>query len=159
MQRNLSKSQQFIVPWFIIVLVIAIQPIEQRQLFGKALLPPHSEQSEVKKTRSPSKCVGRNSRENPVRLNSEDLMSLVLEKTPLNSPSLLGRNNIHGIVEVEVLINKDGKVHCVLGRSGHPLARDSAVRSVSRWGFKPYVIKNKAKSVIGILALPYDFRR
>jgi outer membrane biosynthesis protein TonB len=140
-------------------LVIAIQPIEWEQSFGKSFLPSQSEQSEREKTRSPGKCVGRNNWKNPVRLSSKDLMGLVLEKTPLNPPALLGRNNLHGIVKVEVLVNENGKVHCALGRSGHPFARDSAVRSVSKWGFKPYVIDGKVRSVTGILAIPYDFRR
>lgn len=159
MQRNLSRCQQLIASWFISVLVLAIQPMERGQSFGKSLLPSQSKQSEGEKTHSPSGCVGRKNRQNPVRLSSEDLMSLVLEKTPLNPPALLGKNNLHGTVKVEVLVKDNGEVHCVLGKSGHPLARDSAVRSVSRWVFKSYVIDGKAKSVVGILALPYDFRR
>lgn len=159
MQRNLSQCHQLIASWFISVLVIAILPIEREPSFGNSFLLSQSEQSEGKKTCSPGRSVGRNKRGNPVRLSSEDLMSLVVEKAPLNPPALLGRNNLHGIVKVEVLVNENGKVHCALGRSGHPFARDSAVRSVSRWVFKPYVIDGKAKSVIGILALPYDFRR
>jgi hypothetical protein len=86
-------------------------------------------------------------------------MKLAIEKKPLAMPGLLGRNQLQGIVKVEVAIDERGTVQCVVGRSGHPLARDSAVQSVSKWVFKPYVVDHKVKSVFGILVLLYDFRR
>ena len=104
-----------------------------------------------------SKCFGRDSQKGSIRLSSEDLMKLVIEKKVLAMPSLLGRNQLRGIVKVEVTLDEIGTALCVVGKSGHPLARDSAVQSVSKWVFKPYVVNRKAKSVFGILVLPYDF--
>ncbi|MBK7598267.1 MAG: hypothetical protein IPJ07_06960 [Acidobacteria bacterium] len=49
MQRNLSRCQQLIAPWFISVLVLAIQPMERGQSVEKSLLPSQSKQSEGKR--------------------------------------------------------------------------------------------------------------
>jgi hypothetical protein len=141
------------------VLVISIQSSDGAQSFE---ITPSSFRSDRKgEAKAPprSKCVEGNKQKNSLRLSSEDLMKLVIEKRALAMPGLLGRNQLQGIVKVEVAIDEKGTVQCVVGKSGHPLAKDSGVQSVSKWVFKPYVVNHKAKSVFGILVLPYDFRR
>ena len=141
------------------VLVISTQSSARAQFID---ITPTFFQSDLKgeaRALPRSKCFGRDSQKGSIRLSSEDLMKLVIEKKALAMPGLLGRNQLRGIVKVEVALDETGTVLCVAVKSGHPLARDSAVQSVSKWVFKPYVVNHKAKSVFGILVLPYDFRR
>jgi hypothetical protein len=93
----------------------------------------------------------------PVRLASSDLMDRVVEKRPVERPGLLGKNNLRGVVSIEVLINKQGRVVCAHGVEGHPIAIGPAIRSVREWTFKPYFIGRKPKSVAGVLTIPYNF--
>ena len=95
----------------------------------------------------------------PVRLTSAEMMSRATAKSPINRPGLLGRNNINGSVEVEVVSDKRGKVRCARVLSGHPLAHAAAVQSVTRWSFKPYTVVGKRKAVAGVLNIPFDFRQ
>ena len=159
MQRNVSWWSPLITLWVIGLLVMATRPLDGGQSFGNSLLPSRSKHSEKEQTDSPGKCIGQSDQKNTVTLSSAALMSLVARKQPLNPPALLGRNHLNGIVKIEVLVNEKGEVQCSVGRSDHLLAKDSAVRSVSTWVFKPYVIDGKAKPVISILAVSYDFRR
>lgn len=159
MQRPLNCFHRLNMLLFTGVLVMSIQSSDRAQSFD---ITPASFQNDLKeeaKAPPQSKCFGRDRQNSSIRLSSEDLMKLVIEKRALAMPGLLGRNQLQGIVKVEVALDEKGIVRCVKGTSGHPLARDSAVQSVSKWVFKPYVVGRKARPVFGILVLPYDFRR
>lgn len=99
----------------------------------------------------------RDSHGQPVWLASSDLMERVLEKLPIKRPGPLGKNKLQGVVSIEVVINKRGKVICARGAEGHPIAIGAAIDSVRKWTFKPYDVSGKAKSVVGVLTVPYDF--
>jgi outer membrane biosynthesis protein TonB len=141
------------------VLVLFIHSSYQAQ--PVEILPSSFQGEQKEKAKAPprSKCLERDRQKSSIRLSSEDLMKLVIEKRALVKPGLLGRNQLRGIVKVEVALDEKGTVRCVVVRSGHPLARDSAVHSISKWVFKPYVVDDNAKSVFGIIIIPYDFRR
>lgn len=159
MQRPRNCLHRLNMLLFTGVLVMSIQSSDQAQSFEIA---PSSFQSDLKegaKASPRSNCFEWNRQKSAIRLSSKDLMKLVIEKRPLAMPGLLGKNQLQGIVKVEVALDEKGIVYCVKAISGHPLARDSAVQSVSKWVFKPYVVGRKAKPVFGILVLPYDFRR
>lgn len=90
-------------------------------------------------------------------LSSSQLTDRVIQRHTIERPGSLGKNKVSGIVNIEVLINKQGKVICARGVDGHPLAMGSAVRSVRRWTFRPYARGGKAISVAGVLSIPFDF--
>ena len=94
----------------------------------------------------------------PFRLTSEEMMSRVLDKYPINRPGVLGRNNVYGVAEVEVVVDKRGKVKCARSLNGNPIGQAAAVRSVAKWRFKPYTFAGKKRAVLGVLNIPFDFR-
>jgi hypothetical protein len=94
----------------------------------------------------------------PIWLNSEDLFRRAVHKTDLAWP-MLDRGRLHGVVNVDVLIDSRGNVACALAISGHPIAIASAMSAVRTWRFKPFVQSGKALPVLGHLSLPYDTRR
>jgi hypothetical protein len=93
----------------------------------------------------------------PVWLTSEELMARVLQKQPIERPGPLGKNNLHGIVRIRIVINKHGKVICAQGVEGHPMGVGPAIKSVRRWTFKALTVNGEPKSVVGVLELRYDF--
>ena len=93
----------------------------------------------------------------PVWLASSAVMDRVIEKQPIERPGQLGKNSLRGVVSVEVLINKHGKVICVRGVEGHPVGIGAAIHSVRKWTFRPYTFRGKAKAVAGVLTVSYDF--
>lgn len=89
--------------------------------------------------------------------SSAELMDRVIKKQPIERPSVLGKNNLRGIVAIQVVIDKNGRVICTNGVEGHPLGIASAIRSLREWTFKPYISKGKRKSIVGTLFIPYNF--
>ena len=159
MERSRSCLNWLNILLFTGALVTSTQSSERAQSFEVIPLSFQSELKEEAKALPRNTCFERNSQKGPIRLSSEDLMKLVIEKRALAMPALLGRNRLQGIVKVEVALDEKGTVRCVVGKNGHPLARDSAIQSISKWVFKPYIVNYKAKPVFGVLVLPYDFRR
>jgi len=96
---------------------------------------------------------------NPYWLNSNQIMLLVLKKTKIKTPGTLGKNSLHGLVTVKILIDENGKAICLRGFKGHPIAKAAVVSTLSKWKFKSYKINGQSISVVGLLTLPYDFRR
>ncbi len=95
----------------------------------------------------------------PVRLQAQRILKLVTKQTPLAPPGMLGRNNMHGLVTVEICVDQNGALLEVRAVSGHPFAITSAMESVPHWSFKPYKSGGKVKCAIGTLTLKYDFSR
>ena len=148
-RRNPSRRNRLIVTSFFLV------PL----LIGSAVPQVRSpEQTNEKST----PCFKRNGasrarRSRPVLLASSELMDRVIQRRPIERPGLLGKNSLRGVVNIEVLISKQGKVICARGVNGHPLAIAAAVRSLRQWTFRPYAIGHKTTSVAGVLSIPFDF--
>ena len=99
----------------------------------------------------------RNSSGHPRWFSSSELMERVIDKQPVERPGVLGKNNLRGVVTIQVVIDKNGKVICAHGQEGNPIGLASAIRSLRKWTFKPYVSNGKRKSIIGVLSIPYNF--
>lgn len=92
----------------------------------------------------------------PVWLTSSELMDRVIERRPIERPGPLGKNSLRGVVNIAVLVNKQGKIICARGVEGHPLGIAAAIRSLRQWTFRPYTVGRKLRTVAGVLAIPYD---
>lgn len=99
----------------------------------------------------------RDSRGRAVWLDSPELMDRVVEKQPIVRPGSLGKNKLRGAVNIQVLIDKSGRVICARGLKGHPLGVSAAISSLRKWSFRPFIVNGKSKPVAGVLTLPYDF--
>lgn len=99
----------------------------------------------------------RDSQDRAIWLTSKVLMERAIETHPIERPESLGRNRLSGTVDIEVVIDGDGRIVCMRRRNGHPIAAAAAMRSLRRWKFKPYSIGLEKKSIAGVLTIPYDF--
>jgi len=95
----------------------------------------------------------------PRWLATRELMNRVIEKREVDRPGALGKNNLRGVVTVQVVINKKGRVVCTHGIKGHPLAIASVEHSLREWTFRPYLSHGKSKSMAGVLNVPFDFSK
>ncbi len=93
-----------------------------------------------------------------VRLSSQRFLGLVIKQMPVMPPAMLHNSELHGIVIVEVCIDKTGTVSSVRAVKGHPLAISSTIESVRNWNFAPYKRNGQAKPALGLLHVKYDFR-
>jgi protein TonB len=88
-------------------------------------------------------------------LSSEQIMRRIVVKTDLAFPMLDG-GHLRGTVELEVVIDRTGKVACARLLTGHPIAAASAIAAVQYWRFKPFVLRKRRVMVAGHLSIPYD---
>jgi TonB family protein len=102
--------------------------------------------------------VARDEHGAPIWLNSEDLFRRAVHKTDLAFP-MLDRGRLHGVINVDVLIDARGNVACALAISGHPIAIASAMSAIRTWRFKPFTQDAQAIPVFGHLVIPYDTRQ
>jgi TonB family protein len=52
-------------------------------------------------------------------------------------PEIAKRMNIKGVVQLEVLVGRDGSVKEVIVVGGHPLLTEAAVKAVKQWQYEP----------------------
>jgi len=57
--------------------------------------------------------------------------------TPPEYPELARRMNIHGAVQVELTVDRDGSVKDVRIIGGHPMLTDALVKAVKGWRYEP----------------------
>ena len=102
--------------------------------------------------------LARNRSGNPIWLTTRDLETRILKKTALQTPGTLGKNNLHGAITLQILLEKDGTVACVRAISGNPAATSSAIAAIHDWLFEPYRRGTKTYAVLGEITIAYDFR-
>jgi hypothetical protein len=81
------------------------------------------------------------------------------KKVPPQVPGTLGKNNLYGIVTLQVLIGKDGTVECARPIRGDPVAISSVLTAIREWVFEPYTVDQRPNAILGEIAVEYDFRR
>ncbi|MCW5970955.1 MAG: energy transducer TonB [Blastocatellales bacterium] len=154
-RKNLSSNRRSV--FFLIVsqalFLCLVNPVSYSQ-----------DQLKAKKSLKDWHCVrgkefARDSKGQAIWLGTDDMMGLVIDKSPLKLPLLLGKNNLQGIVNIDVLIGENGKVKCIRAVKGHPFAISSAIDAVPNWKFKPYTVDGVPSGVLGEMEIPYDFRR
>jgi TonB family protein len=62
-------------------------------------------------------------------------------------PPLAAQARIHGVVVLQVVIDKNGVVQGIKTVSGHPLLVPAAVDAVKQWRYRPFVVNDKPVEV------------
>jgi hypothetical protein len=151
MRRN---TDQWTRPMVLSVILLAIAFFAEAVL-GQGRLPDkgiHKNWDCLKRTD-----LLRDGHGQPIWLTSAELMDRVIKRYPIERPGPLGKNSLRGSVTIEVMIARNGKVMCTRGIEGHPIAIASAIYSLRKWTFQPYIVKRKSRSVVGTLIISYDF--
>lgn len=83
-------------------------------------------------------------------------MSLIVNRTPPEYPSVARQLRMEGEVELEVSLGEDATVGQVTIVSGNPVLTRPAADAVKHWKFSPY--KEDGKPVKAILPVTLTFR-
>ena len=79
----------------------------------------------------------------PVSVTREDALRAVTSKVPPDYSNIAKQLKLHGVVEVEVLINEDGAVDTVTLGTGNPVLFNCAKEAVKKWKFTPFKADGK----------------
>jgi len=88
-------------------------------------------------------------------LSSRELRLRLLHTAPLDPPCCAEKANLKGTIILQVTVSENGDISCVDQISGHPIIVTSAIHSVSKWKFKPYVAQGQRKPFHGKLAVKF----
>ncbi|MBX3267906.1 MAG: hypothetical protein KF831_14500 [Acidobacteria bacterium] len=89
---------------------------------------------------------------------SEQLLARVRKRETIKRPSNLKENNMFGVVVVNVVVDKRGRLSCIKPFEGNPFAQFAVARSLRKWVFKEHRNGDVIRSMVGVLEIPYDFR-
>jgi hypothetical protein len=104
------------------------------------------------------------SQENPVpncggpnteKLSPRQLKSLLRRTESIRSSPLANQQQLRGTMVLSIWVDASGTVACIQA-DGHPLILPAVIDSVSRWKFRPYIVKGKPMSVSGRLGLRFQ---
>ena len=79
----------------------------------------------------------------------------VITRIPPDYPDLARSAGVDGVVQLQALVGKDGKVKDVKVMKGVEMLNDAAVKAVKQWIFKPALSNNKPVAVW--VAVPVKF--
>jgi TonB family protein len=92
----------------------------------------------------------------PKKVTRAVAMSLIVNRTPPEYPSVAKQLRIEGEVELEISLSEDATVGQVAIVSGNPLLTRPAADAVKHWKFTPY--KEDGKPLKAILPVSLTFR-
>jgi protein TonB len=82
---------------------------------------------------------------------------VAITKVQPEYPDIARQSGIEGIVRIQVLVGKDGKVRDTKVVASIPVLDDAAVRAVSQWVFKPALSNNKPVAVWVVVPVRFTF--
>ena len=87
------------------------------------------------------------------KLSPQQVKSMLLGTEPIQPPTLGNRVHIESTVVLAIAVDAGGKVTCLQNIAGHPLIIQSAIDSVRRWRFRPYVLRGHTKPFCGRISI------
>lgn len=93
---------------------------------------------------------------NPVWLTSEELAATATHCVAPQTPPLARSARIEGYLQLDILVDENGKVACIRVVSGHPLLVPSAIEATKEWTFRPRKQGGKKVSFYGHLHLHFS---
>lgn len=89
-----------------------------------------------------------------MRIDSIPESKILHKEMPAYSPEAID-HKIQGVVKMQVVIGKDGKVEGVRLISGHPLLAPAAMQAVRRWVYEPFQLKGQPARVVTDVSIPF----
>jgi len=77
----------------------------------------------------------------PIPLDSKKAARLCLNQAPPEYPALAKVNYLQGLVRVQIVVSREGKVTSAHVLSGNPLLAAAVLSTVHRWLYRPYIFK------------------
>lgn len=94
----------------------------------------------------------------PVRVVSSIQAARLVHKVTPVYPEIAKRARITGVVGIEAIIAKDGKMRSLQVLSGHPLLITAALDAVKQWRYKPTLLQNQPVEVITRIQVNFTMR-
>jgi TonB family protein len=94
-----------------------------------------------------------------IRQGGNVQQSQLISKVAPVYPQEAREARIQGVVILETLIGKDGKVFSVRVISGHPLLQQSAVDAVSQWLYRPTFLNGQPVEVVTTVTVNFSFQQ
>lgn len=95
----------------------------------------------------------------PIRVSSGVQDARLIEKVEPEYPPIALKVRLSGSVELEVSIDREGKVTTIEPKSGHPLLVQAAIDAVKQWHYKPPQIRGEPVAVSTIVKLKFELPR
>ena len=91
-----------------------------------------------------------------VRVGTAEAVKSAINKPQPEYSAVARQMKVSGKVEVEAVVDTDGKVESVKSLTGNPLLTQSAINAVQKWKFTPFAENGApAKAVV---TLSFEFR-
>jgi TonB family protein len=91
----------------------------------------------------------------PVRVGSEFVKPRMLREVQPEYPELARQQHIHGVVIVEVHINRAGRVTEARVVTGHPLLKEAALVAVRQWLYEPFKFAGEPVEAFTTVAISF----
>ena len=92
-----------------------------------------------------------------VQVSADVMEKLLLHRVQPVYPSEAQKNNLQGVIALDVIISKDGNVISARPLNGPPILANAAVDSLRWWKFEPY--RENGESVAVETTLAVEFKR
>ncbi len=90
-----------------------------------------------------------------VRIPTSEALKLATHKVSPQYPDMARQMNLTGAVELDAVINEEGKVESVKIVKGNPILTGAAQQALKSWKFKP--IEREGKPVKASAAFAFNF--
>ena len=90
-----------------------------------------------------------------VRVGSEFVQPRMIREVQPEYPELARQRHIHGMVIVEIHVNRVGRVTDARVVSGHPLLREAALIAVRQWVYEPFKFVGEPVEAVTTAAISF----
>lgn len=90
-----------------------------------------------------------------LRVLSSDALKAAVAKPQPEYSSIARQMKVAGRVEVEAVVDAEGKVESVKALTGNPLLTQSAITAVQKWKFTPFTADGSPTKAV--VSLSFDF--
>jgi protein TonB len=97
--------------------------------------------------------------EGPLRVGGDVKPPVIVARVEPGYPEIARRSRVTGIVVVEAIIDKQGRVRNARVLQGQPMGlSDAAVRAIEQWRFRPATRRGEPVDVIFVLTVRFTLR-
>jgi len=94
-----------------------------------------------------------------VTQDPDDFLKRITYRPDPSYPPLAQRAGIHGLVNLQVKLTKDGRVEVQKVLEGEPVLADAAIDAVKRWRAKPARLNGRPCEVISTVKFDFQLPR
>lgn len=94
----------------------------------------------------------------PFRVSSEVQDAKLIERVEPKYPPIVRQARITGVVKLEILVDREGKVEKMKPLSGHPLMVQAAMDAVKQWRYAETLLEGEPVAVLTRVVVKFDLQ-